>query len=155
LEQSIREENGLIGVRSEADENLAKRRETLLREKRGRVVTTSCSSSCSGSGISSSVASSISSEDDISIENGRSKRRQRTNAVAATKRQKRETNAAAAVAEELETFSRNYHEEWMKLLAERPRRQDEAGLEEWLGKVVTLSSGKMSSDPPLLRAQVE
>jgi len=153
LEQSIREENGLVGVRSEADEDLAKRREMLLREKRGRVVTTSCSSS---SCRSASTASSISEDDSVESSSAGKKRCRVNDNESATKahkkRQKRETNAAAA-ANELESYSRDFHEKWMKLLEERPRRQDEARLERWIDRVVALSE-KMSTNPPL-RAQVE
>jgi hypothetical protein len=149
LEQSIREENGLV-MRSEADEDLAKRRETVLREKRERVTSWCASSCCTSSSVASSIY--ILSEDTDESDDGRSsssKKRVKRQKTGTKKREKEETNGDAA-ADGLETYSRNYHEQWMKLLAERPRQGD---MNEWLDKVLALSE-KMSSNPPL-RAQVE
>lgn len=149
MEQKIREENGLVNIRSEADEDMAKRREVIAREKKGRV--TSCSSSTSSVSSSSSLSStSGGSEDDGDHHAVRRsmplKKRRKLNQTTAT-----DASAGGQDDASPSSDSREYHKQWMKLLARRPRQGE--SLDGWINEVMSLSEYMLSN--PGLRAEVE
>ena len=151
MEKSIREENGLVVKRSEADEVLvAKRREVISNVKKGKRKVTSSSSAADTSCLEvSSISSSFSSNSEESDKEGSSG--QHSKPPLKKRRRKDGRRTSDSNGSDLESSSRQYHGEWMKLLTRRPRGGET--LDAWLNEVMVLSE-RMSSNP-VLRSQVE